>query len=302
MTSRSSTPPSHTYQGATLYLQPEGLFDSTGKMVMSRDVILGELQAPVSEIAPFDHNAIIEECARVCDKWAKSYQFPRSDKEWPYPLVGAPFNAPGVAEDCAGLICALKRTAPQGIGKEASQAQGNSLASQPSVDGPDSQLRPAVAARSEETAERGCAGRYVAIGQWNCPCGAPRMRDCPNNFITPPPNAPSDKPGRLQRYTFENLGAGWQFTTTTDGLWVMAKDADDLERELAECKADLARAIANHAADLSAQSAIAPYTASDLALLGAADTVAEDSKDRSDNEGFLARAYRTVRRVDSRSA
>ncbi len=42
-----------------------------------------------------------------------------------------------------------------------------------------------------------------------------------------------DKSARLQRYTFERAGDGWQFVTTTDGKWVMAKDVELLERELA---------------------------------------------------------------------
>ena len=38
---------------------------------------------------------------------------------------------------------------------------------------------------------------------------------------------------KLQRYTFEKVGDGYQFTTTTDGLWVMAKDVEELEEQLA---------------------------------------------------------------------
>jgi hypothetical protein len=41
---------------------------------------------------------------------------------------------------------------------------------------------------------------------------------------------------KIQRYIFEKVGDGYQFTTTDDGLWVMAKDMEELERELAELK------------------------------------------------------------------
>ena len=79
-----------------------------------------------AKAAPLDRNAIIEECVRVVQN--------------------------RLIADVAAIVTrelrAIKRTAPQEIGKEASQAQGSSPASQPSVDGPDSQLRPAVAARS----------------------------------------------------------------------------------------------------------------------------------------------------------
>ena len=44
----------------------------------------------------------------------------------------------------------------------------------------------------------------------------------------------ADQFDKLQRYTFDKVGDGYQFTTTTDGLWVMAKDVERLERELAE--------------------------------------------------------------------
>ena len=46
-----------------------------------------------------------------------------------------------------------------------------------------------------------------------------------------------DKGLRLQRYTFEKVGDGYKFTTTTDGLWVMAQDVERLESELAEANA-----------------------------------------------------------------
>ena len=39
---------------------------------------------------------------------------------------------------------------------------------------------------------------------------------------------------KLQRYTFEKVGDGYQFTTTTDGLWVMSNDAERLEKKLGD--------------------------------------------------------------------
>ena len=44
----------HLFQGSVLYLQPEGLFDQTGTMVMSRDAILAELSKHRSETHALD--------------------------------------------------------------------------------------------------------------------------------------------------------------------------------------------------------------------------------------------------------
>lgn len=79
------------------------------------------------------------------------------------------------------------------------------------------------------------------------PASAEPAAAAPSDIPAPPPGiallsvdeflnrAPSETP-KLQRYTFEHVGDGYQFTTTEDGLWVMVSDVEQLRRELAEAQ------------------------------------------------------------------
>lgn len=57
MTSPSATSP-RKYQGAALYLTPDGLLDTTGKVIMSKDDILAALQSTPSETATIEKQFI----------------------------------------------------------------------------------------------------------------------------------------------------------------------------------------------------------------------------------------------------